>query len=137
MKGRNLDTTTESGNGIITEQTSRSVEEVVRALQELLAQKGIKLFSIIDHSGEAAKVGLEMHPTTLLIFGNPKMGTPAMVASPSSALDLPLKILVAETAGGVVQLSYNSASYLQSRHGIPDQVARPLGAVADLVNMVL
>ncbi|MBV9267002.1 MAG: DUF302 domain-containing protein [Acidobacteriaceae bacterium] len=137
MKNSNLETGIESGNGIVTERTSRPVEEVVRHFEELLAQKGIKLFAIVDHSGEAAKVGLEMHPTKLLIFGSSKMGTPVMLASPSSAIDLPLKVLVAESANGEVQVSYNSASFLQRRHGIPDDLVRPLASVADLVKAVL
>ena len=137
MTGANFVAGNVSENGIVTERTSRAVEEVVRRIEELLAQKGIKLFAIVDHSGEAAKVGMEMPATKLLIFGSPKMGTPVMLASPSSAIDLPIKILVAETANGVVHVSYNSASYLLSRHGIPDELVGPLASVADLVRAVL
>ena len=73
----------------------------------------------MDHSGEAASVGLKMPNTKLLIFGNPKAGTPLMLAAPSVALDFPLKILVAEDAAGKTWISYNSPAYLQERHGLP------------------
>ena len=125
------------GTGFVTERSSHSFEEVTRLLQDLLAQKGIKLFTIVDHSGEAAKVGLAMPPTKLLIFGNPTAGTPMMLASPSSAIDLPLKILVAQDEAGAVHVSYNSADYLQARHGIPNELAKPLGSVGDLVKALL
>jgi uncharacterized protein (DUF302 family) len=128
---------TEIGNGIVTERSSRSMDEMVKLLEDLLAQKGITLFTIVDHSGEAGKVGLEMPPTKLLIFGNPRTGTPVMLASPSSAIDLPLKILLAQDKQGAVHVSYNSAAFLQDRHGIPGELAKPLGGVADLVKAVL
>src|SRR3989441_6232334 len=81
--------------------------------------KGVTLFALVDHSGEAAKVGITMPPTKLLIFGTPKAGTPLMLAAPSVAIDLPLKILVSEDAQGRAWLSYNSPAYLQERHGVP------------------
>lgn len=126
-----------SAPGLVTEQSSHSVEAVVRQLENLLARKGIKLFATIDHSGEASKVGIAMRPTKLLVFGNPKMGTPVMLSRPSSAIDLPLKILVAEDENGVVRVSYNSTSYLQGRHGIPNELTKPFDAVADLVRAVI
>ncbi len=129
--------TAENWPGIVTEVSSRSAEEVVQSLEALLKQKGIKLFTIVDHSGEAEKAALKMPPTKLLIFGNPKVGTPAMLASPSSALDLPLKILVAEDEQGVVHISYNSLAYLQERHAIPQEASKSLGSVADLVKSIL
>jgi len=105
--------------GIQSLSSSYSVEETVDRLKALLDERGIKLFCLIDHSGEASAVGFEMRATKLLIFGNPKAGTPLMLASPSTALDLPLKILVAEQADGSVLLSWNDAAWLQERHGFP------------------
>jgi uncharacterized protein (DUF302 family) len=105
----------EKGSGIVTRPSNHSVDETVAKLESLLQTKGIKLFVLVDHSGEAAKVGLKMPNTKLLIFGNPKGGTPLMLASPSIAIDLPLKILVAEDAQGKVWVSYNSPEYFKIR----------------------
>src|SRR5271167_4941904 len=106
-------------NGIVCKKSNHSVDETVEKLKATLQAKGVTLFALVDHSGEAQKVGLTMPPTKLLIFGNPKGGTPLMLASPSVALDLPLKILVSEDAQGKVWLSYNSPEYLKERHGLP------------------
>jgi len=106
-------------NGITRISSNHSVEETVAKLQTILQAKGVKLFTIVDHSGEAASAGLKMPSTKLLIFGNPKAGTPLMLASPSAALDLPLKILVAEDTAGKVWISYNAPSYLAARHNLP------------------
>jgi uncharacterized protein (DUF302 family) len=114
--------------GIRTLLSRHSVDETVARLQTLLQQKGVKLFVLIDHSGEAAAAGLAMPPTKLLIFGNPKAGTPPMVASPSAALDLPLKILVAESPTGEVTLSWNDPAWLQLRHGFPAELTGNLAA---------
>ena len=108
-----------SDNGIVRVQGNHSVDETVAQLQGLLQAKGVKLFTVVDHSGEAASAGLQMPNTKLLIFGNPKAGTPLMLASPSVALDFPLKILVAEDTAGKTWISYNAPSYLQARHGLP------------------
>jgi uncharacterized protein (DUF302 family) len=94
--------------------------------------KGIALFALVDHSGEAAQVGMKMRPTKLLIFGNPKAGTPLMQASPSVAIDLPLKILIWEDAAGKVWVSYNSAVYLRERHHLPEELERNIAAVETL-----
>lgn len=109
-------------NGIVNEPSSHSVDETVERLKALLQASGAVLFGLIDHSGEAAKGGLKMKPTKLLIFGNPKAGTPLMLASPSIAIDLPLKMLVWEDAAERVWISYNSPEYLQKRHGFPEQL---------------
>lgn len=114
--------------GIVTIASSHSVEETVGKIEEILRTKGVKLFAIIDHSGEAEKAGLHMPPTKLLIFGNPKAGTPVMLAAPTIAIDLPLKILVAEDVQGKVWISYNSASYLGERHGVPADLMQNIGA---------
>lgn len=106
-------------NGIVRIESASGVDETLYALQAFLAANGVRVFALIDHSGEAAKAGLKMPPTKLLIFGNPKAGTPLMLASPSAALDLPLKILIAEDSDGKVWISYNAAEYLQQRHGFP------------------
>jgi uncharacterized protein (DUF302 family) len=109
-------------NGIARTASNHSVEETVTRLQSILQAKGVKLFSIVDHSGEAASVGLKMPNTKLLLFGNPKAGTPLMLASPGAALDLPLKILVAEDAVGKVWISFNAPAYLQARHHLPPEL---------------
>ena len=118
--------------GIQTCISSYSVDEVVARLEALLAEKGIKLFYVVDHSGEAKAAGLEMPATKLLIFGNPKGGTPVMLASPSTALDLPLKILVSETSEGKTLLSWNDPAWLQQRHGFPEEFIPNLSAAGVL-----
>ena len=110
---------TSPDNGIVRTPGNHPVDQTVAKLQGILQAKGVKLFVVVDHSGEAASAGLKMPNTKLLIFGNPKAGTPLMLASPSVALDFPLKILVAEDATGKTWISYNSPSYLQARHGLP------------------
>jgi uncharacterized protein (DUF302 family)/uncharacterized membrane protein YidH (DUF202 family) len=117
-------------NGIIHKASNHSVDETVDTLKGILQAKGVTLFALVDHSGEAEKAGLKMRPTKLLIFGNPKGGTPVMVAAPSAAIDLPLKILVWEDSAEKVWASYNSPSYLQQRHGIPQELL-PNIAVAE------
>jgi uncharacterized protein (DUF302 family) len=91
----------------------------VERLTALLHAKGVTLFALVDHSAEAAKVGMTLPPTKLLIFGTPRAGTPLMLAAPSVAIDLPLKILVWQDAQGSAWLSYNSPAYLRERHGVP------------------
>jgi len=124
-----------TANGIVSLKSRHSVEETVEKLQNLLRAKGVTLFALVDHSGEAEKAGLKMPNTKLLIFGNPKAGTPVMLAAPSSAIDLPLKILVAEDAQGNVLVSYNSAEYLQQRHDIPAQMSPVLAVVGTLAQV--
>ena len=106
-------------DGIVMIPSNHSVDETVARVKSILQAKSITLFALIDHSGEAAKVGMKMPNTKLLIFGNPKGGTPLMLAAPSIAIDLPLKILVAEDSQGKVWVSYNSPEYLKERHGLP------------------
>ena len=118
--------------GVISLKSSHSVEETVRRAKDLLTAKGVTLFALIDHSGEAEKAGLHMPNTKLLIFGNPNAGTPIMVAVPGAALDLPLKLLVSEDSAGMVWLSYSSAGYLQVRHNIPQALMPALAVVEDL-----
>ena len=122
----------QAGNGIVTVPSPHSVAEIVSRLERILEEKGAKLFAVIDHSGEAEKVGIEMRNTKLLIFGNPKAGTPLMIASPSIAIDLPLKLLVWEDAAGKVGISYNTAAYLQARHSLPPELVRNISVVETL-----
>src|SRR3974390_152663 len=121
-------------NGIVTISSRHSVAETVDKLKGILIAKGVNLFAVVDHSGEAAKAGMSMPDTKLMIFGSPKAGTPVMLGVPSIAIDLPLKILVAEDAAGEVTVSYNSAQYLAERHGVPADLIKNLaviGALAD------
>ncbi len=128
--------TPHSESGIIDERSQHSVEQTVARLTALLHAKGVTLFALVDHSAEAAKVGMKMPPTKLLILGNPKAGTPLMLASPSVAIDLPLKILVWEDGQGRVWLSYNSPAYLQARHGVPEALLPNIAVVEGLVRAV-
>ena len=116
-------------NGIVQKLSPHSVDETVAKLSAILQSTGVTLFTIIDHSGEAQKVGLQMPPTKLLIFGSPKAGTPLMLAAPSSAIDLPLKILVAQDAQGKVWVSYNSPEYVKQRHNLPPDLLQNIAVI--------
>jgi len=120
-------------NGLVQIASPYSVEETLRRLQAAFVEKGMQVFALIDHSGEAEKVGLKMRPTKVLIFGSPKGGTPLMVAAPSLAIDLPLKALVAEDAGGKVSVTYNSPEYFQERHGVPAELIKNLAGAGVLI----
>ena len=124
--------TSNSANGMVTVPGHQSVEQTVQKLEGILQEKGVKLFALIDHSGEAEKAGMQMRPTKLLIFGNPKAGTPLMIASPSIAIDLPLKVLVWEDADGKVWISYNAPAYLQARHGLSPELVQNIAVVEAL-----
>ena len=119
-------------NGITNKSSNHSVDETVDKLKGILQAKGVALFALVDHSGEAAKVGLKMRPTKLLIFGSPKAGTPLMLAAPSTAIDLPLKFLVWEDGQSKVWISYNSPQYLQRRHGFPQELLANIAVVETL-----
>jgi uncharacterized protein (DUF302 family) len=119
-------------NGFLRTASNHPVDETVIRLKSILQSKGIKLFTIVDHSGEAASAGLKMPSTKLLIFGNPKAGTPLMLASPSAALDLPLKILIAEDAAGKVWISYNAPAYLRARHNLPPELLPNIAVIDTL-----
>ncbi len=120
-------------NGIVSKPANHPVDVVVARIKNMLQTKGVELFALVDHSGEAEKVGMKMKPTKLLIFGNPQAGTPLMLAAPSCAIDLPLKILVWEDADGKVWLSYNSPQYLQRRHNIPQDLLPNIAVIETLV----
>jgi uncharacterized protein (DUF302 family) len=119
-------------SGIVNRQSNHTVDETVQKLEGILQAKGVKLFALVDHSDEAEKAGLKMRPTKLLIFGNPKGGTPLMIASPSVAIDLPLKLLVWEDGEGKVWISYNNPAYLQARHGFPRELVGNIAIVETL-----
>jgi uncharacterized protein (DUF302 family)/uncharacterized membrane protein YidH (DUF202 family) len=119
-------------NGILERPSAHSVDQTVDKLKNILQAKGVTLFALVDHSGEAEKAGMKMPNTKLLIFGNPKGGTPLMLAAPRSALDLPLKILVREDAQGKTWVSYNSPEYLQKRHGFPQDLVKNIAVVEAL-----
>jgi len=119
-------------NGIVNKPSSHSVDQTVEKLKSILQAKGVTLFALIDHSGEAEKVGMKMMPTKLLVFGNPKAGTPLMLAVPSAAIDLPLKLLVWEDGQSKVWISYNSPQYLQQRHGFANELLQNIAVVENL-----
>lgn len=123
-----------SDNGIVSKPSNHSVNETVEKLKGILQSKGVTLFALVDHSGEAEKVDMKMPPTKLLIFGSPKAGTPLMLAAPSIAIDLPLKILVWQDGQGKAWVSYNSAAYLQQRHGLPQELLQNIAVVEGLAS---
>jgi uncharacterized protein (DUF302 family) len=114
--------------GLVHHRASRTVDETLGHLLELLEARKITVFAVVDHSGEAFKAGLAMLPTRLVIFGNPRAGTPVMLAAPTSAIDLPLKILIWEDSAGAVWLTVNTAEYLAARHAIPPDLVATLAA---------
>jgi uncharacterized protein (DUF302 family) len=120
-------------NGLVRVRSRHSVDETVRRLQAAFVEKAMQVFAVIDHSGEAEKVGMKMRPTKVVIFGSPKGGTPLMVAAPSLAIDLPLKALVAEDEKGEVWVTYNSPEYLQERHGVPAELIKNLAGAGNLI----
>lgn len=124
-------------NGIASVGTDLSVGQIVERIQAILSEMGVKVFAVIDHDGEAAKVGMAMPPTKVVLFGSPKAGTPLMIAAPSVAIDLPLKLLVAQHEEGRVSISYNRPEYLQRRHDIPFELVKNIAVVEGLVARVL
>ena len=118
--------------GLVSIASQHTVDEVVEKLKSILAAKGITLFAVVDHSGEAAEAGFIMPTTKLVLFGNPKAGTPLMLAAPSSAIDLPLKILVAQGADGQTLVSWNSPQSLGERHGIPADLLANISGIEAL-----
>ena len=124
--------TSSNDRGLIDIPSKHSVDETLAKLQGILQAKGVTLFALVDHSGEAAKAGLKMRPSKLLIFGSPKAGTPLMLAAPRIAIDLPLKILIWEDAQGKVWVTYNSPVYLQERHGLPAELLPNISVIEAL-----
>ena len=126
-----------AGEGIISKQSKYSVPETLDRVDALLQSKGIKIFVRVDHSGEAEKAGLKMPPTQLLIFGNPKGGTPVMLAAPTAAIDLPLKALAWQDGDGKVWLSYNDPEYLKKRYGLTDEQIKTIAGTGTLIEQAL
>jgi uncharacterized protein (DUF302 family) len=120
-------------NGVVNVASSHSVAESIDRLESLVNSKQLTVFARIDFSGDAAKAGLTMPPTQMLIFGSPKAGTPLMLAAPSVALDLPLKALAWQDSSGQVWLSYNAPEYLKDRHGVPDALLPNIAGIKALV----
>ena len=123
-------------SGIVNVRSLHSFSETMQRIERLVASKGLKIFCVIDHSGEAAAAGLQMPPTKLVILGSPKAGTPLMLAAPSIALDLPLKLLVAQDPGNQTWISYNSPSFLEKRHTIALELTQALAAIEGIANSV-
>ncbi len=126
-----------TGEGILSKPSKYSVPETLHRLEAILTTKGVKIFALVDHSGEAEKAGLKMPPTQLLIFGNPRGGTPVMLAAPTAAIDLPWKALAWQDSGGQVWLSYNDAAYIQRRFGLSDDVMKPLAGLGAVIEQAL
>jgi uncharacterized protein (DUF302 family) len=126
-----------NNHGLVHISSPRSVPETLQRLETILHSKGMTIFARIDHSGEAAKVGLEMHDTKLLIFGSPRAGTPLMVAAPTLAIDLPLKALVWEDDKGKVWITHNSPEYLRERHAIPEDLVNNIAGAGALIRQAV
>jgi uncharacterized protein (DUF302 family) len=123
--------------GLTSLQSTHSVDETLAKLTAILEAKGVKLFAVIDHSGEAKAVGLEMPATKVAIFGNPKAGTPLMLAAPSVAIDLPLKLLIAENTNGTVTVSYNAPTWLRERHNLPEDLLANIAVIESLAHKIV
>jgi len=122
---------------VVTKSSRYTIPETVERLEKIIRTKGLTIFSLIDHSGEAAKVGLKMQEAKLIVFGSPKAGTPLMIASPLIALDLPLKALVWKDEEGGVSVSYNSVSYVANRYHLPTDLAKNIAGIDALIEAAL
>ena len=120
---------TTQDQGLTSIASTRSVDDTVAKIESILNEKNVKVFAIIDHSGEARQAGLEMHPTKVVIFGNPRGGTPLMQAAPTTAIDLPLKLLVWEDSEGKVWITWNTPQYLQQRHQFPKELLANIAVI--------
>src|ERR1700733_5830877 len=129
--------TASTENGLIHLSSPYSAPETLQRVESILRTKNLTIFARIDHSGEAEKVGLAMRPTQLIIFGSPRAGTPMMIASPTLAIDLPLKALVWQDAEGKVWVSYNDPNYLKRRHNISDDLLKNISGVGALLEKAL
>ena len=125
------------GGNLVTKPSTYSVSGTIDRIEAAVTVKGMRIFTRIDHGGEAKKVGLEMRPTLLLIFGNPRGGTALMVARPTAAIDLPMKALAWEDKDGKVWLTYNSPELLQDRHGLPAELTAGLDPVGKLLEQAV
>ena len=124
-------------NGLVNVASPYSADETLQRVRAIIADRGINIFALIDHSGEAEKIGMKMPPAKLLIFGSPKAGTPLMLEAPTLAIDLPLKILVWQDKSGKVWITYNSPQYLRDRHGVPEALIKNISVAGTLVAKAL
>jgi uncharacterized protein (DUF302 family) len=124
-------------SGIITKASGHSISETLQRLENVIRAKGLTIFTLIDHSGEAERLGLKMHEAKLIIFGSPKAGTPLMIASPLLALDLPLKALIWKDGDGRVWVSYNSVSYLANRYNLPSDLTKNIAGIDTIIESAL
>jgi uncharacterized protein (DUF302 family) len=127
----------ENEKGLVQLESEHSFADTLERLESSITSKGLTIFARIDFSGDAARAGLKMNPTRLLIFGSPKAGTPLMIATPSLAIDFPLKILVSEDETGKVWVSYNSPEYLRDRHHIPDNLLKNISGIVSISESVI
>jgi uncharacterized protein (DUF302 family) len=132
----NLETSSENTDGLVRLASGHSFEDTLSRLESALASRGLTIFARIDFTGDAARMGLKMNPSRLIIFGNPKAGTPLMVAAPTVAIDLPLKVLVLQDGEGKVWLWYNSVDYLKNRHHLSAELASNIAGIEPLVKSV-
>jgi uncharacterized protein (DUF302 family) len=137
MNDPTMSATPPSVEGIVTKPSPFSVEETLERLQENIRSRNLTLFANIDHSGGAKRVGLTMQEAHVLIFGNPKGGTPLMIASPLIALDLPLKVLVWQSADHQVWVSTTSVTYLRDRYAIPQELVGNIAVVDTIIQQAL
>jgi uncharacterized protein (DUF302 family) len=126
-----------TGDGIISNPSKYSVPDTLDRVEAALRAKGIRVFARVDHGGEAEKAGMKMPPTQLLIFGNPKAGTPVMLVAPTAAIDLPLKALAWQDGDGKVWLSYNDPEYLKRRFGLTDDQIKTIAGTGSLIEQAL
>ena len=126
----------ENNNGIVQVESKNSFEDTLHRLESVVSSRGLTIFAKIDFSGDAARAGLKMNPTQMIIFGNPRAGTPLMVASPTIAIDFPLKILVSEGEDGKVVVSYNSMEYLRDRHHLPENLLKNISGIVQIAESV-
>lgn len=123
--------------GIVTKPSRHSVSDTLGRLENAIRTKGLTIFTLIDHSGEAEKVGFQMQDAKLLLFGSSKAGPPLMIASPLIALDLPLKALVWRDKDGKVWVSYNSVSYLADRYNLQSELTKNIAGIDAIIDSAL
>ena len=116
-------------NGLVTLTSGHSAEETTDRLESAAKERNLTIFARIDHAAGAQEAGLALRPTTLLIFGNAKGGTPLMQAAQTIGIDLPLRALVWQDESGVVRISYDDPAYLAARHGLDASAAAPLSGL--------
>jgi uncharacterized protein (DUF302 family) len=134
--GPTSSTLAQGDSGVITKISPSSVQETVARLSALVTARGMKVFAVIDHSGEASNVGLDLRETKVVMFGSPRAGTPVMVAAPLAALDLPLKVLIWSDAGQT-KVSYTAPSALAARYELADELAARLAGIDAVTDAII